>query len=54
MTTTENEEATLLARLDEAISKWDRLARRNRIYKSATQVFWGCALLASAFLLLGV
>ncbi len=52
METTRNDD--LVARLDEALSEWDRRVRRNRIYKAATQAFWGVALLAFAFLVVGV
>ena len=52
METTRNDD--LIARLDEAISEWDRRARRNRIYKAATQAFWGSVLLTAVFLVIGV
>ena len=52
METTRNDD--LIARLDEAMRDWDRRARRNRIYRAATQTFWGCALLAAVFLVIGV
>jgi len=52
METTRNDD--LIARLDQALSDWDRRARRNRIYKAATQAFWGCTLLAAIFLVAGV
>lgn len=51
---TTHDETVLIARLDEAAERWRRIAKRNRLYKAASQAFWGSAALAIMLIAMGV